>query len=85
MERYANLNGNSNISAYLLGVGYIAVQFSSGRETFYLYTDYRAGQMAIMEMHRLARQGFGLNSYISTSVRKLYSARGISLQSLGLS
>lgn len=66
MESYANLGGNSSVVAFQNGTDYIKVQFKSGPYTLYTYTYQSAGSSAIEMMKSLARQGHGLNSYIST-------------------
>ena len=66
MEPYGNLNGNSNVVAFELGGDYIVVRFRPGRWTEYTYTYASAGSSAVETMKALARQGYGLNSYIST-------------------
>jgi hypothetical protein len=81
METYANNNGNSSVVAYRTGTDYIIVQFSSGSATFYKYTHSSAGQAAVGEMKRLAVQGSGLNSYISTT-KPSYESKGSSLEAL---
>lgn len=73
MERYKNLGGNSNVVGYDLGNGSIQVQFGDG--SLYEYTSVSAGATAIATMHRLAAAGQGLNSFISTTVRKSYSRK----------
>jgi len=73
MERYKNLGGNSGVVAYEIGSGSIVVQFSDGAK--YEYTNQSAGAGAIATMHRLAAAGHGLNSFISTTVKKAYSRR----------
>lgn len=73
MERYKNLGGNSNVVAYEIGAGDITVQFGDG--SVYLYTNQSAGAASINEMHRLARAGQGLNSYIGRVVKKGYARK----------
>jgi hypothetical protein len=73
MERYRNLGGSSGITAYELGAGTIVVQFKDGWK--YEYSNQSAGSGAIATMLRLAAAGQGLNSFISTSVRKAYSKK----------
>jgi len=65
MTQYANNGGDSNITAYENGNGYIKIQFASGKETLYTYTNTSAGSQAIHHMQSLAEAGQGLNSYIS--------------------
>jgi len=71
IERYKNLSGNSNVFGYEIGPGKITVQFGDG--SVYLYTNQSAGAASINEMHRLARVGQGLNSYIGRVVKKGYA------------
>ena len=73
MERYRNLGGDSGVIAYEIGDDSIRVMFSKG--SVYLYTDASAGSHNIREMKRLARSGQGLNSFISTTVRKKYARK----------
>ena len=62
MERYRNLDGNSSVAEFDIGSDYIAVKFSDGK--IYRYTYRSAGSNKVEEMKILAKQGFGLNSYI---------------------
>lgn len=73
MERYMNLGGDSGVFGYTLRDGSIQVQFNDG--SVYEYTNASAGAAAIATMHRLAAAGRGLNSFISTTVRKSYSRK----------
>lgn len=73
MERYKNLGGDSGVTAFELGAGSIVVQFKDGWK--YEYTNQSAGANAVATMHRLAAAGQGLNSFISTTVRKGYSRK----------
>lgn len=66
MEPYKNLNGDSGIIAFEIGGDYIKVKFKDGQWTLYIYTHQSAGLTAIETMKTLARQGYDLNSYIST-------------------
>lgn len=70
MERYRNLGGDSNVAAFEIGNGSITVEFNDGAQ--YLYTNESAGPGSIAEMHRLARAGQGLHSYIGRVVKKGY-------------
>lgn len=73
MERYKNLGGDSGVVGYELGADQIRVQFKDGAT--YLYTYGSAGANYIEQMKRLATAGQGLNSFISTTVRKLYARK----------
>lgn len=73
VESYKNLGGNSNVIAYEIRAGEITVQFGDG--SIYLYTNQSAGAASINEMHRLARAGQGLNSYIGRVVKKRYDRK----------
>jgi hypothetical protein len=70
MEQYKNLGGNSNIRAYSIGRDYIEVVFGGGE--IYRYSYRSAGTTKVEQMKVLARQGFGLNSYIMRNARKDY-------------
>lgn len=73
MEYYKNLGGKSNIIAFEIGADEITVEFGDG--SVYHYTNQSAGAASISEMHKLARAGQGLNSYISRVVKKGYASK----------
>ena len=73
MERYKNSGGNSNVFAFEIRSGEITVHFGDG--SVYLYTNQSTGAARINEMHRLARAGQGLNSYIGRVVKKGYAKK----------
>lgn len=73
MERYKNLGGDSKIIAYEIGNDSIKVQFQGGGT--YTYTYQSAGQATIEHMKKLAIAGHGLNSYITTVVKKRYASK----------
>jgi hypothetical protein len=73
MEQYMNLGGDSDVTAYEIGEGWIRVQFRDG--WIYTYTNQSAGQEAIEQMKSLAIAGQGLNGYISRSVREAYASK----------
>ena len=73
MERYKNLSGDSGVAAYEIGPDFIRVQFTDG--AVYLYTYASAGSHNIEQMKQLARKGQGLNTFINTTVRKLYARK----------
>lgn len=73
MEVYKNLGGDSGVRAFEIGADSITVRFSDGAQ--YVYTYLSAGQANIEHMKRLAVGGRGLNSFISTTVRKQYASR----------
>ncbi|WLH72528.1 MULTISPECIES: hypothetical protein [Pseudomonas fluorescens group] len=61
------------MAAFEIGNGSITVEFNDGAQ--YLYTNESAGPGSIAEMHRLARAGQGLNSYIGRVVKKGYARK----------
>ncbi|WP_322105314.1 hypothetical protein [Paraburkholderia sp. J41] len=73
MERYKNLGGDSNIVAYEISEGAIAVQYGDG--SIYSYTAASPGARFVSEMQRLAIAGQGLNGYINRMVRKRYAEK----------
>ncbi len=73
MERYADVDGDSGVTAYEIGPDYIRVQFSTG--AVYLYTYASAGAHNIERMKQLAKGGDGLNAFINTTVRKAYARK----------
>lgn len=73
MERYANLGGNSGVSAFEIAAGKITVQFAKGGT--YVYTDLSAGAENIRQMHTLARAGRGLGTFINQAVKFKYAEK----------
>lgn len=73
MERYRDLNGDSNVLAYEMGNDYIKIKFEDS--TVYLYTYASAGSQNIEEMKRLAIKGGGLNGFINKYVRRKYASK----------
>ncbi len=72
MEPYANVSGNSGVTFYELGSDFVRVWFA---DAAYVY-DYRsAGAANVERMKRLARQGRGLSTFISTAVRNRYASK----------
>lgn len=63
MKRYGNLHGNSGIVAYEEGSDFIRIRFTSG--SIYLYTYDSACEEDMEEIKELAREGQGLNRFIS--------------------
>ena len=70
MEKYANLNGNSNVLYFDIGSTWIKVQFSTGNP--YTYSYQKAGTVHVDKMKELAKAGRGLNSYINLYCKYLY-------------
>jgi hypothetical protein len=70
MTPYGNKQGNSGVTAYETGDGYIKVRFTDSR--IYTYTIATAGKTNINKMHTLARAGKGLSTYISQHVKDRY-------------
>lgn len=75
MTPYRNLNGNSNVVSYKIAEDSIHVVFRSGAYRNYLYDYVSPGKATVDRMKALAVQGCGLNSYISTNVRKNFSKK----------
>lgn len=75
MTAYKNLNGGSGIESYEIADDSITVRFSSGRIRNYLYTDQIPGAAVVAKMKDLAVQGYGLNSYISTTVKSRFDRK----------
>ena len=73
MEQYRNIAGNSGVRAYEIGTDYITIEFSDGG--VYRYTYASAGEENVERMKGLARAGQGLNTFISTTVSKLYERK----------
>lgn len=73
MPRYTDVDGDSGVSSYELGDGWIKVTFKDG--STYTYTNQSAGSENIQRMHRLAQSGEGLNSFIMRVVKNRYASK----------
>lgn len=73
MERYRNLGGNSNVSAFDISSDSITVRFGDGPT--YLYNYGSTGSVKIEHMKGLALNGVGLNSFINRHVGKQYARK----------
>ena len=73
MTPYQNLGRDSGVAAYEIGNDSITVQFKDG--AVYLYNYESTGSGDIETMKQLAANGKGLNSFISTTVKKRYAAK----------
>lgn len=71
MQRYLNVDGDSNVEAYNIGIDYIDVKFF-GTARIYQYSYSSAGQENVEVMKQLAQTGNGLNSFIMRNVRTKY-------------
>jgi len=75
MTPYKNASGTSNVVSYDTSDTSIHVVFRTGSHRNYLYDSVRPGPEVVQEMKRLAVQGWGLNSYISSIVKKNYARK----------
>lgn len=71
MQRYLNVDGDSNVEAYDIGIDYIDVKFFKTAR-IYRYSYSSAGQENVEAMKQLAQKGNGLNSFIMRNVRMKY-------------
>jgi hypothetical protein len=71
MEYYKDVDHDSDVESFEVGIGQITVFFKSGMA--YVYTNSSCGAANVEEMVQLARDGNGLNSFIMNNVRDLYS------------
>jgi len=72
MQKYSDIDNDSNVDSFEIGESSIKVKFSSGHKV-YVYTYLSSGSSNIETMKRLAVSGEGLNSYINKNVRNKYS------------
>jgi len=75
MTAYKNLGGNSNVLSYEIAEDSIHVVFKSGTHRNYLYNHVKPGKAMVDRMKALAMQGYGLNSYISTTVKSNFAKK----------
>jgi len=72
-RRYGNLSGDSGVTQYALGSGFIAVQFRA--PTVYIYDWSQPGRNHVEQMTAHAIAGRGLGTYITQHVRKAYARK----------
>ena len=72
MQKYNDIDGDSNIDKFEMGDDYIVVKFMDGGTYTYSYSS--AGSYHIEEMKRLALSHDGLNAYINHN-RPRYSGK----------
>lgn len=72
---YRNLSGNSSIVAYEINEDSIHVLFTSGVYRNYLYNPVRPGNAVVERMKRLAAEGRGPGSFISSVVKKNHAKK----------
>ena len=70
MQKYLNLYNNSSIVGYDIKEESISVCFNDNK--VYTYSYAKAGKENVEIMKSLAKQGYGLNSYIMNNVRFMY-------------
>jgi hypothetical protein len=63
MTTYKNLNGDSGVLKYEIGGNYILISFE--KTGLYEYNYINVGEMNVETMKKLAKQGYGLNTYIN--------------------
>lgn len=73
MPVYSNFTRKSNVASYQFGDGWIEVKFKDGSR--YLYDYQTTGKAWVDKMIILARQGQGLNSFVSRVVKKAYARK----------
>ena len=73
MEPYRNIAGSSGVTAYEIGPDYITIEFSDG--SVYRYTHASAGQENVEHMKGLATAGQGLNTFLNTTLSKMYERK----------
>ena len=73
MKRYRNLDGNSGVTAYECGDGFIRIRFVNGDT--YEYTSKATGPGHVANMQQLARAGRGLATYVSRFVHDDYARK----------
>lgn len=75
MTPYRNLHGNSSVVSYETTEDSIHVVFKSGAQRNYLYDHARPGKAAVDRLKSLAAQGYGLNSYISSTIKSNFAKK----------
>ncbi|WP_129715639.1 hypothetical protein [Pedobacter sp. SYP-B3415] len=73
MKKYANEHGDSGVTGYEAGSGFIRVRFVNG--ITYEYTNASAGAANIKAMTRCAEAGRGLATYIQRHVKDRFARK----------
>jgi hypothetical protein len=73
MELYRNVNGDSGVYRFEIGLDYIDVEFVS--RAVYRYSYRSAGSTNVEQMKLLARRGSGLGTFINKNVKDRYERR----------
>ena len=73
-NKYKNINGDSNVDSYEIGLDYIAITFI-GSSVVYYYTYHSCGGKNVEQMKLLAKQGNGLNGFINKYCRFKYDKK----------
>ncbi|MGV3461187.1 MAG: hypothetical protein ACO1N9_12115 [Flavobacterium sp.] len=73
MKAYANIKGDSGVTAYEIKPDAILVEF--GHDTLYKYSYKSAGKAVVDKMKLLAAKGRGLSTYISQKVKDKYELK----------
>lgn len=73
MPAYKNKGGNSGVVYYEITADSITVEFRDGWK--YVYDAGNPGAATVAKMKELAQAGQGLNSYISSVVKKNFSRK----------
>jgi len=73
MKKYQNIDRDSGVDSFEIGLDYIRIKFSNN--SVYLYTYSSAGREKIEKMKVLAELGEGLNSFINRVVKRKYEKK----------
>lgn len=73
MVAYANRGGDSGVVSYETTADSITVEFRDGWK--YVYDANKPGAATVNKMKELAADGHGLNSFISSVVKKYFSRK----------
>lgn len=71
MRQYLDVDRDSGVAEYEIGLDYIDVKFKSSVKV-YRYSYRSAGMENVEEMKVLAKSGNGLNAFITRNVRDKY-------------
>jgi len=72
MPEYLNLKGDSNILSYEFRGDDVILNFKSGRYKHFLYKPEKPGRDIVDTIKFFAREGVGLDAYISGVVKDQY-------------
>ena len=71
MQKYKNLNNDSEVEAYDIDEDYVLIKFKNNVR--YLYNEHHTGKENLEILKKLAKEGKGLNHFINEHLAKKHA------------